>query len=126
MAINGHVVMIDEAGEDPFGIKNISSKKDCENLSHQNFNFTILQSSPTKGSIGINRYVARDYLSESLGMQAKFLLYAKTACYAQVDQKNYAFNDMSTGIIRHKGTPECKAPRVELVNEACINQCPEL
>ena len=111
---------------DPFGIKNIVSKKDCENLSHRNFNFSVLQSSPSKESIGINRYAARDYLSESATMKAKFLLYAKTACYAYVDQKNYAFNDLSTGIIRHKGTSECKASRVELVNEACISQCPEL
>ena len=126
MAIRGHVVMIDETSNDPFGIKNIVSRKDCEQLSYQNFNFIVLQSSPSKGSIGINRYQARDYLAESTGMRSSFLAYAKMACYSQVDKRNYSLIDNSAGIIRHKGTRECKASRVELTHEACINQCPEL
>lgn len=126
MAIRGHVVMIDEVPDDPFGIKNIVSRRDCDHLSYQNFNFVILQSSPSKGSIGINRFQAKDYLAESTSMRNGFLAYAKFACYALVDKKTYDLNDSALGIIRHKGTPECKAPRVELVHESCITQCPEL
>lgn len=127
MAINGHVVMIDQAGSDPFGIKKMTTLKQCENLDVVNFDFTIMQSSPSKGSIGINRYRANDYLPEAgRAMQEGFLKYAKAACTAWVESKKYTPAYSSVGIIRHKGTPECLDHRVQLTSESCIRDCEQL
>jgi hypothetical protein len=119
--------MVDEVGEDPFGIRSVTSRNQCDHLSAQNFDFTIMQSSPSKGSIGINRYQVKDYLKEpGEKMVNGFLKYAKAACQAKIDSANYRLEDSAVGIIRHKGTPECRDRRIQLANEACVSQCPEL
>ena len=125
MAINGHVVIIDRAGSDPFGIANISNINLCSSLTYKNFDFTILQSSASKNSIGINRYVIREYLAESSGaMRSGFEKYAIAACQSRFDGKVRTIKDASTAIIRHKGTASCMAgSHVRLVGQECIESC---
>lgn len=126
LAIIGHVVMIDEVGADPFGLRFISAKNQCSSINYKNFDFAVIQSSPSKGSVGINRYEAKDYFGESSKMRTAIVAYAKRACESKFDQQVKLPKTSSYNIIRHKGTPECLAPKIKLVNEACIDRCSSL
>lgn len=126
LSINGHVVMIDEMGSDPFGLRFITSSSQCNSLNYKNFDFAVIQSSPSKNSIGINRYEARDYFAESSGMRNAIDAYGKQTCLSKFDNKVRKPTTSSYNIIRHKGTPECLAPKINLVNESCISSCPAL
>ncbi len=122
-AVVGHVVMVDTVGNDPFGLNLISSESQCSTINYRNFDFTVAQSSPSKNGIGINRYVARDYLSESYKMQTLFVSMAKSACTAKFQNRNVKPSSSSWGIIRHKGTSQCIAPKIQMTNQSCVSQC---
>lgn len=126
LSINGHVVMIDSVGADPFGLQLISSSSKCSSISYKNFDFVVIQSSPDKGSVGINRFAARDYFAGSAGMRSAITAYAKRACESKFDGKVKTPKTSSFNIIRHKGTSECLAPQIRLVNESCIQSCRSL
>jgi hypothetical protein len=123
LSILGHVVMIDSVGSDPFGLQRITQVSQCAQMDFRNFDFNVIQSSPDKGSVGINRFKARDYLAGSAGMRAAAVAYAKRACESKFDGKVKTPKTTSFNIIRHKGTAECLAPQIRLVNEACIQTC---
>jgi hypothetical protein len=123
MGVRGHVVMVERVGEDPFGLARVSSRAGCDSLSYKNYDFAVIQSSPSKGSIGINKYAARDYLPESEKMMTAFASYARAACLSKFDGKSYNPASSNFGLIRHNGTSSCKAPRVELANQSCISSC---
>ncbi|MNS67163.1 hypothetical protein D3C72_1004080 [compost metagenome] len=123
VAVNGHVVLIDKVGADPFGIAKAKTASDCDKLSSSNFDFIVAQSSPSKEGVGINYFEARDYAPTSAKMSAGFLKYAYYACLAKVNSKTYTPNLGTMSVVRHKGTSECSATRVKLVQEACISSC---
>jgi hypothetical protein len=125
MAIQGHVVLIDRVSVDPFGISQVTKKEDCKNLRWDNFDFTILQSSPSKNSIGVNRFGIHDYLSEGApAMERGFLKYAVAACLSRFDGKTRKLMDTEVSIIRHKGTPECLSnKRVQFTGDDCVRSC---
>lgn len=125
LAVEGHVVMVDRVGQDPFGLAKIDKPSSCAQISYKDFDFTVIQSSPSKGSIGINRYAARDYLSESDKMRVAFEKYGRAACQAHFSGKAVAVTDTTFGLIRHKQTPECVSKRVELAGQSCVNSCAE-
>ncbi len=124
--IRGHIVAIDQVGNDPFGIQEITSLSQCDAIDGRKFDFVVIQSSPSKNSIGIHRHRAYDYLSGEATMKKLFVDYAKAACKARLNGTTVKpmLSDMS--IIRHLGTPECLAQRVQLVNESCIASCPQV
>ncbi|RYZ70015.1 MAG: hypothetical protein EOP05_13955 [Proteobacteria bacterium] len=101
----------------------MKSASGCSSLSSRNFDFSVIQSSPSKNSIGINRYAARDYLPESAKISTMFMAYAKAACQARFDAKARAPNTAEFGIIRHKATSKCLAPALTLVGGSCVDQC---
>jgi hypothetical protein len=142
-----HVVVIDSVGADPFGIR---KAKTCDEIDPLNFDFRILQSSPTGGQIGVNRMEARDYfgglaqISEKGGADIQaplaflgpMLLRARTVCremrgevlnYSAVsDKAKSAFS--KSHFLRHSGEsvtgcvkPESKRPK--LSGEECIAGC---
>ncbi len=123
-AINGHVVMIDAVGEDPFGLRNIASATDCNStkLTITNFDFVIAQSSPSKSGIGINRYQARDYLKESSTFKTGLTAYAVAACRAKFGLSPN-LSSPSLSVVRHKRTPECLATALVAQNESCVADC---
>jgi len=123
-AINGHVVMIDEVGADPFGINKITSAADCvaAKLPFVNFDFVIAQSSPSKGGIGINRYQARDYLKESTTYRDGLTRYAVAACRAKFGL-SATVDTTSLSVVRHKKTGECKASALVANKEECVDSC---
>ena len=125
-AVQGHVVMVDQVGSDPFGIANVRSSAECGALSYRNFDFAIIQSSPSKNSMGINRFTVRDYLVNEPHMQNMFVGYAKQACLSKFDKLIRTPVTSAYGIIRHKQTPACLAQKIALRNEGCISSCSAL
>ncbi len=122
-AVNGHVLMIGEVGLDPFGIKNIASKSQCEQISAQKFDFLIWQSGSQKGGIGLNHIVASAYLKDAHKMREGFEAYAKESCKAQIDKIQIEPKLEKFAIIRNKNTPECQTQRIALKGESCVEDC---
>lgn len=123
VGVSGHVVIVDKVGADPFGLKKLKSASDCNSMSISNFDFTVSQSSPSKNGVGLNKYIAKDYLRESTKMTTAFLGFAKAACQAYFGGKNVATPSSSYGVLRHKGTPECLSPRIQMAYQSCVSQC---
>lgn len=122
-AVNGHVVMVDTVGADPFGLKKLTSVSQCSSLNVSNFDFVVAQSSPSKNGIGINRFVAKDYLPESAKMKALFVGIGTAACKAYFNNTSSTPKSSEWGIIRHKGTTECLAPKIQMANQSCVSSC---
>ncbi len=124
VAINGHVVMIDHVGSDPFGLGKIKSIADCTsaNLPSSDFDFVIAQSSPSKSGIGINRYQARDYLKESSTYKTGLTNYAVAACKAKFGT-TVAIDTTNLSVTRHKKTPECMAEALVIDKQDCVDSC---
>lgn len=123
VAVSGHVVIVDKVGADPFGIKRLKSINDCSSLDSKYFDFVVSQSSPSKNGIGLNRYVAKDYLKESSKMMEAFKGIGKAVCQAYFSNKNVATPSSAYGIIRHTGAKDCLSPKIAMVNQSCVNQC---
>lgn len=125
VAVRGHVVMIDTINSDPFGLKKLKSASECGSIKIDQFDFTISQSSPNKNGIGINKFIAKDYLKEEGPgkMQTAFLGLAKSACESYFKQINIASPSTEYGAIRHLGSPECLSNTIPLANQSCVSQC---
>lgn len=126
VAVPGHVLMIDSVGEDPFGIKDVKGVEECANVESKNFDFVVIQSSSNKNAVGINRYVAKDYLTTSEKMKAGLEKYAYYACLAKVKHQNQSPDLGTLSVIRHKLTASCRGTRIKLAQEACVQSCPLL
>lgn len=122
-AIEGHVVMVDSIGADPFGLKKISSLSKCGQVTTTYFDFVIAQSSPSNNGLGINKYKAKDYLEKNADMRNLFLDMAKASCQAAFTFKTVTPNFVDYGIIRHKGTKDCMAPKATLAKQSCVITC---
>ena len=123
VGVKGHVVAIDKLGKDPFGLALISKESDCGSINYKNFDIDIAQSSPSKGGIGINKFKVSDYLDETTKMRTAFVEMGKQACLAKFQNKSLKPKNSEWGFVRHKGTPECLAPRVTMTGEACVQKC---
>lgn len=123
VGVNGHVVLVDKIGADPFGLKRLNSVTECSSLSTTYWDFVISQSSPSKNGIGLNRYIAKDYLRESTKMTTAFMGIAKAACQAYFGGKNVATPSSTYGILRHKGTAECLSPKIQMAYQSCVSTC---
>lgn len=123
VGVHGHVVAVDKIGDDPFGLKLLTSAAECNKLNYKNFDVTISQSSPSKNGLGINKYILKDYLDESNKMKIAFVEMGKQACFAYFQNKSLKPSSSEWGFLRHKGTPECIAPRVSVQGESCTKSC---
>lgn len=123
VAVQGHVLIIDKVGLDPFGIEKIRSENECSSITSDGFDFVVVQSSPSKGGVGLNYHEAKSYLLTSSKMKAGLEKYAASACRAKFGNKKMTPNLGSLSVIRHLGTSECLAPRVALARESCIQTC---
>jgi hypothetical protein len=126
LAQKGHVVMVDEVGADPFGVAAIAKVSDCtaSKISTSRFNFTIMQSSPSKNGMGINRYRAADYVTENGTMSTGLKAYAVAACKARFSGPQ----SVSTVVtfVRHSDNVACFDQRVALQGEECVTSCTNL
>ncbi len=120
---NGHVVLVDSVGADPLGILSISNIADCGRISVDDIDFIISQSSPSIGGVGINRFVAKDYLKGNSTMRAGVLAYAQQACRARLSGQNVAPKTSDIQIVRHKMTSDCLDQSIHMQGEACVEQC---
>ncbi len=124
IAINGHVNIVDSVGPDPFGLARAKSLSDCTSsvLTYTGFDFVIAQSSPSKGGVGINRYLAKDYLAESSTYRTGLTNYAVAACKARFGGSGVP-NSPSLSVVRHRRTPECRANALVATNFDCVDSC---
>lgn len=125
LASHGHVVVIDRVGDDPFGVSWVKSSADCarENISYKNFDFEILQSSPVKGGIGINRIKAASYLSESDSMREGLEQYAMATCLSHFGKSSTPKPDQAR-LVRHTLSSDCVDRPIEFTHSQCIKSCP--
>lgn len=124
-ASTGHIFIINEVGEDPLGVeKLLENKQSCEQASYKDFNFSIFQSSPENGAIGLNHMEASYYLKNSKTMRIGFEKFAKAHCYGLKNKKQNEQNMSEASLIRHKMTPECVQEKpLVLDNESCLERC---
>ena len=106
VGVNGHVVVVDRIGKDPFGLSAIKKVGDCANLNYKNFDIDVAQSSPSKNGIGINKYKISDYLDETTKMRIAFLDMGEQACLSKFQNINIKPKVSAWGFLRHKQTPE--------------------
>lgn len=125
LASTGHVVIVESTGADPFGIRHLTKEAECKaaNIDTARFDFTILQSSPSKGGIGINHIRAADYLADGGTMATALTQHAVTACRARI--KNIAITTSSTAasLVRHLRTADCLDRPIRIAREECIAGC---
>ena len=124
VAVSGHVVMVDLTGPDPFGLARAKNVGECTTsvLHPRGFDFDILQSSPIKGAVGLDRIRASAYLDTTGKMGLTFLGYAVSACKVKFGQAPGSAPS-SGRIVRHKMTPECLDKPVPLARESCVQSC---
>lgn len=125
LASKGHIVMVASVGSDPFGIAKTMSMSDCSaaRLSFRNFDFEIMQSSPIKGGIGINRIQMADYLEDNgADMKAGLIDYAVAACKAKFGAPG-TVKPTTARLVRHSLTADCKDTAVPLEKESCVSSC---
>lgn len=125
VALQGHVIMISDVSVDPFGIQKTTKIEDCEQLTVDDFDFSIGQSSNSKNGIGINFYKANDYFRGGK-MGLGLLKYGIAACKAFWSKKTIAVNTGVVSVVRHKGTKACLSQRVQIANESCVEQCSQI
>ncbi len=125
ISTRGHVVMVEAVGPDPFGIMKFDSESECElsNISVKDFQFTLFQSSPSKGGIGLNRMTASYYLSDFGTMGEGLREHAVNACKARFTRSVSLSRSEKASIIRHAGTPECRDTALKLAKEDCLDAC---
>lgn len=124
LASGGHIFIIDWVGSDPLGVEGKSSNTQCDTITHNDFDFTLMQSSPSKGAIGLNRMNAIDYLSESTSMKEAMISFARTHCKQKLAGNVMTPNHPKASLIRHKKTPECiQEDRIRLAGESCMDSC---
>lgn len=122
---NGHVIMIEDVGTDPFGIGGLA-ESECkrENMSVSRFSFTILQSAPVKGGLGIVRMRGADYLAAGGAMLEAMLDRAVEACIAKTRDTKIVTVATTAGLVRHLGTAQCKGSPIALAKQDCLKRCP--
>lgn len=125
IAQSGHVVMVDQVGTDPFGISRITKIEDCTttNLPSSRFSFSILQSSPSLGGIGMNRFTAASYLGGNTSMRNGLVEYAVAHCKAKFGTTAPLSSSVTAALIRHIGGTLCTDQRVGVKYSSCMKDC---
>jgi hypothetical protein len=140
-----HVVIIDSAGPDPFGIGRIRDVDGCEDLTPESFDFRILQSSGSGNGIGVNRMEAKTYFGamyeeamashtateesprpsgESFGFLGPLLEHARAACrVAKAPGVAIEVTPRTGRILRHRGGAACSQPPADPGSSDCTDSC---
>lgn len=127
LAFDGHVIMIDQVSDDPFSIKRFKSIQECipQNINEKSFQFSIIQSSPVFGGLGMNRMPASEYFREDGSMKNALIQYGISYCKAIFGTKE-VFPKWSATLVRHTGESGCMESPIDLKYENCLKQCPAL
>tara|TARA_B110001454_G_scaffold219192_1_gene251234 strand:- start:120311 stop:121801 length:1491 start_codon:yes stop_codon:yes gene_type:complete len=119
-SMDGHTFMIYRAGKDPYGIENLT---DCKMVDSQNFDFDLMQSSPSKDGVGINVYVGKDYLLTNSTMEKGFVEYAKNYCERKKNGSTKKIKLSYFSLVRLSTKSSCRMPAVSMANESCVQEC---
>jgi hypothetical protein len=125
-AYRGHVVIVESVGSDPFGLRAVYDRSQCVSLAVRNFDFVFIQSSPSQEHLGINRYLAKEYLEKAGLMTDLFMHYAKQACLSKFDGVERTPSTEKYGVVRHRKNSQCLAARINLRHEDCVASCAAL
>ena len=123
VASQGHIVIIDTVGVDPLGIANARFKDECALIHSQNFNFEVMQSSPSTGAVGINRFKASDYLNTNASMRQGLETYARAACVARFEGRNDTAAGAVVRVVRHNLSSKCRTRPIVLNRQECVQNC---
>lgn len=123
VASSGHIIIIDTVGQDPLGLGIARMKDECALISYQNFSFEVMQSSPSSGAVGINRFKASDYLTTNASMREALETYARAACVARFENRNEVVNSASARVVRHNLSAKCRTRPIPLVRQECVQNC---
>ncbi len=123
VAMDGHVLMIYKVGGDPLAISSIKTREQCANIPTQNFDFQVLQSSASKGGIGVNVFEGSDYINSITILKKGFTAMAQQSCYSKFDQKKYKFKVSGFSLVRHKKTAACQSRPIEFEKSSCVESC---
>ena len=124
-ASRGHIFIINRVGDDPLGVQKALSQGDsCNSITHKNFDFTLFQSSPTNGAIGLSHMDGSYYLSKSELMKIGFEKFARLHCNNLKSGISQTPSIQEASLIRHKMTPDCIEDKViKLDYESCLERC---
>ena len=123
VASNDHVFMVDQSGEDPFGVGHLTQQQcTLANISSDRFDFGIVQSSASKNFLGIHRMNARDYLATDSVMRRGLEDYALSLCLARfgVDRKP---TRQQVSVVRASTGQACRDRPVVLTHQSCVKGC---
>lgn len=123
VASTGHIIIIDTVGADPLGLNIARNKDECALINYQNFSFVVMQSSPSGGAVGINRFEAKDYLATNASMRSGLENYARSACVARFDGRNDVVAGNVVRVVRHSLSSSCRTRPIVLTGQACIKNC---
>jgi len=125
MASNSHVIIIEEVGADPFGIKKLTSISQCnvETFQPTQFDIKIIHSSSHNNGVGLARHSAAGIQAETF-LTALEELAIKT-CKAYFDKSFQASSALASGIhlTRHRNIPSCLEAPLALSNTTCVDKC---
>lgn len=86
---SSHVVIIDEIGDDPLGIKSKSNIDECDDITVDEFTFSVIQSSSTN-NMGLQRSYARAYFPKAGStFRTNLELIAKKVCEAYFNGEKF-------------------------------------
>lgn len=119
-SMDGHTLMVYRAGKDPFGIDNLT---DCKNVDSKNFDFDLIQSSPSKEGVGINVFVGKDYLDTNATMKKGFVEYAKNYCERKKNESTKKIKLSYFSLVRLGSEASCRMPSIAFENESCVQEC---
>lgn len=123
-ASTGHIFMVAHVGEDPLGVEKALRNNSCSSITYKDFNFTLMQSSPSKGAVGMNHMNASDYLKGSTSMRKGFEKFARLDCSNKKAGKLATPSISDAVLTRHKMTPECVTEKnLKLDSESCVKRC---
>ena len=122
LASKGHVVIVDQVGGDPLALAKRRSVKDCkkENISAQDFHFSIIHSSPALGGIGINRVHIRN-ADQPLLIKGLIQL-ASNICYKKFGYKTPRTSP-GLSVSRPTLSSSCRGGEIPLKGEECLASC---
>lgn len=121
ISTNSHIAIVDEVYEDPLGIQSISSVSECDKITQNHLNFSVIHSSDYFGGIGIHRIHIQDIRSPDIirGLLKK----ASQLCYKKWSMSPRSEDLSLVEISRHMLTPDCREREMYIRGQECLNHC---
>ena len=123
-ASRGHIFIVVHIGDDPLGVKKALRENKCSSITSNDFDFSLMQSSPVKGAIGMNHMDARDYMKTSTSMRKGLEKFARLDCSNKKRGRITTPSIDEASLVRHLMTPECVTRKnLKLDKESCVKRC---